>query len=146
MTAQAGNGSASFVTENDNMNPIVIEALRKATEPSFTDGKAIFNKKVNFSFEVPSCIGTAFRHSVTTYFAIMNEKDFDGLDLELKFEQTSFKFANSEFVGIDGDMIFKLAAKKYLQEQETEEKSPDELISLKYQVLCKKTAYFGQLK
>jgi hypothetical protein len=43
-------------------------------------------------------------------------------------------------------MIFKLAAKKYLQEQETEEKSPDELISLKYQVLCKKTAYFGQLK
>jgi len=35
--ARAGNGSFSFVEENDNLNKKVIEALRKAIAPALKD-------------------------------------------------------------------------------------------------------------
>ncbi len=94
-------------------------------------------------------IGEAFRNYPLNFFMIMYKSQFE--DLKLTFESKedpltkqpfSLDFDHSDFATLDGDCLFKLAARAHINEDDKNNAA----IAVKYQVLSKDTAFIGVIK
>ncbi len=94
-------------------------------------------------------IGEAFRNYPLNFFMIMYKSQFE--DLKLTFESKedpltkqpfSLNFNHSDFDTLDGDCLFKLAARAHINEDDKNNAA----IAVKYQVLSKDTAFIGVIK
>jgi hypothetical protein len=76
--AKAGRGSYSFVDEkSENLKGKVINALRRAVEPSLTG--CSFSYSVKPILDAPSAglIGEAFRHDIIDQYLILTQEEFN---------------------------------------------------------------------
>lgn len=118
-TARAGNGSCNLVKRGDsNLKAKVINALKKACEPAFTNCRFVLQPSTPL-FHSPDSgnVGIAFRHDLITYSAVINKSDFSHLSLNFSYQEYKSTnvhettFQSSDFKHLaDGDELFKLAA------------------------------------
>jgi len=75
-TAQAGRGSHSFATDHSsNLSGQVIEALRKATQPSLKDCNLNWStRKIE--------LGEVFRYQLVQSYQILTKTEFESLRLK----------------------------------------------------------------
>lgn len=96
-------------------------------------------------------IGEAFRNYPLNYFMILSKSQFE--DLKLTFESKedpltkkpfSHSFDHNDFATLDGDCLFKLAARAHIDENPSGKNNSE--LAVKYQVLSKETAFIGVIK
>ena len=159
--AKAGKGRSYMIEDNDNsIQSKVIEALKHASAPAFTNivvdwgvpqGTVLFqtpdSKHMEICFEgepltvqaiikkeaLASCSGKA---SISLY----NTSASKECQMTVDFDKDSLK---------ENGYGFQLAAKKMIDRSEAlqiDNKAEQIANSVKYQVLCKHTSMFGQIK
>ena len=135
----------------DQLKSKIIDSLQFASEPSLTGCSFTFGVKEQTSLFNPSRVcsqGTMFRNQLSRYFTVIPESAFDSILCQFdclydpKTKSSSHQeFSSSVFQLIEGDALFKLAAK----EEMTQSSNIVEL-STKYQVLSDKTSFVGVVK
>eukprot|EP00347_Sterkiella_histriomuscorum_P003897 403362523 len=163
--AKAGRGSCSLVPENSNLKSIVIQALTRAQDPSYSNCKVnyssssiILANNMNYIFNPQESGYELFANEMFISVSLMSKQDFESLKLKITSDkhQTNGKqleklYEASDFKRMDdGDELFKVAARmRILQVQESNQmgiSSKDQevkKVSLTYQVLSKQTAFLA---
>ena len=119
--AKAGRGSYSFVDEkSENLKGKVINALRKAVEPSLKECKFVYSAAVILDSPQAGLIGEAFRNELVSQFMILSRIQFEQLSLKFVCREDpvtktpiDLEFSAADFRMLEpGDQLFKLAAKR----------------------------------
>ena len=94
-------------------------------------------------------VGEAFRNYPLNYFMILSKTQFENLKITFESKEDpltklpfALEFDQNDFSTLDGDSLFKLAARSYINESD---KNCSE-VAVKYQVLSKDTAFIGVIK
>ena len=164
-TAKAGLGTSAMIADNDpKIKEKVIQALKIAAKPAFTDIKVDWKSNSNaleFQCPRPPISGNIYEEESFDIYAIFSKKDLIESDIELSFFNTFNQDKGSVTLHIDptkivdagdDDCAFKMAAKEniiHLKRSAEEGKEPSAEIlglSLMYSVLCDQTAFFGKIK
>ena len=164
-TAKAGLGTSAMIADNDpKIKEKVIQALKIAAKPAFTDIKVDWKSNSNaleFQCPRPPISGNIYEEESFDIYAIFSKKDLVESDIELSFFNTFNQDKGSVTLHIDpakivdagdDDCTFKMAAKEniiHLKRSAEEGKEPSAEIlglSLMYSVLCDRTAFFGKIK
>ncbi|CDW72326.1 UNKNOWN [Stylonychia lemnae] len=162
--ARIGKGSCSLVLDNKDLKAIVIQALGRAKDPSYSNCNFIITPKPilsanNMKYELQEKQGfELFRNEIFLMLSIVSKKDFKKLKLQSKSDihPVSNKGINHEwtqgnFKQLDkGDELFKIAARMKINEL-SNTVQPNEGVnitgiqelSLKYQVLSKHTSFLA---
>ena len=164
-TAKAGLGTSAMIADNDRkIKEKVIQALKIAAKPAFTDIKVDWKSNSNaleFQCPRPPISGNIYEEESFDIYAIFSKKDLVESDIELSFFNTFNQDKGSVTLHIDptkivdagnDDCAFKMAAKENIihlkrSTEEGKERSAEILgLSLMYSVLCDRTAFFGKIK
>ena len=153
--ASAGLGKYHFLDNKANgLKAKIIKAIEKSFDPFFWVTKReldIPNEKI---LEYPKLYQNdkLYHGECSTYLAIFKTSDHAKLQGKLSFRLTNSKTGEFSAFAIDiareckyieGDSIFKLAAKVAIDDQIKNNKSDEATaLSVKYQVPCKLTSFF----
>lgn len=158
--AKEGKGSSTLVADNDpNLKAKVIKTLKIASKPAFTnfevDWKDNTDKLVLVAPQAPY-IPNTYEEEPFHCYAILSEAGLANSSVTLKLFSTHEEAEKTIEVVVDSSAIvdsdegqdFHLAAKSYLDYMRRTSKPDSEqvAISVKYSVLCDKTAFFGKIK
>eukprot|EP00347_Sterkiella_histriomuscorum_P005979 403354535 len=164
--AKAGRGSYSFVEDIDNLKGKIIKALQKAIEPSLQGCRFEFPMECDIQCPREGLIGEAFRNEITNLYLVMKKSVFENFKMSYHVQNDPIQncslfqeYNQDEFKMLeDGETLFKLAAKMMIKELDDsytrnignkfkkEIKAQQQMLSIKYQVLCEKTAFVGVVK
>jgi hypothetical protein len=165
--AKAGLGSSALIPDDDpKMKGKVIQALKLASKPAFTDIKVDWKDNkgaIDFQVPRPPVTGNIYEEEAFNLYAILKKSDLAKGELELSLYNTFNENRDVITLQVDPDQIvdngeddfaFKLAAKEnmiHLKRSEDEEDVKSRAkalvdLSLKYSVLSEKTAFFGKIK
>lgn len=148
--AKAGKGTASFVTKNEELKLTVINALKKAVQPSFTNWSVDINGET-----VPSKnhLSTLYYNEPFVMYAMMNNIKNDQISLTCwntrYSRRESFSIFPDEIYIIPGDSVHKLWAKHRIADLEREIKGGSRLenivigLSMQYKVPSSYTSYIA---
>lgn len=148
--AKAGKGTASFVTKNEELKLTVINALKKAVQPSFTNWSVDINGET-----VPdkSHLSTLYYNEPFVMYAMMNNLKNDQITLTCwntrYSRRESFSIFPDEIYTVPGDGVHKLWAKHRIADLEREIKRGGRLenvvigLSMQYKVPSSYTSYIA---
>ena len=162
-TAKAGLGTSALIADNDpQIKAKIIQALKVASKPAFTDIKVSWgSNEDSLVFQCPKApvSRNIYEEEAFDVYAILKKSDVSKSDLSVHMfntfdqeEQTITLEFDPEKLIEGGDSIFKMAAKEQmvqLRRSEEDSKTRDAGLldlSLKYSVLSEKTAFFGKVK
>ena len=164
-TAKAGLGTSALIADGDSkIKEKVIQALNLAAKPAFTDIKVNWNDNQNavqFACPRDPITGNIYEEEPFNIYGILKKSDIVNSDLDITYFNTftqskgSFKLSLNpeDIIEVeDDDSIYKIAAKEnmlHIKRSKEEAKLADAQLldlSLKYSVLCDKTAFFGKIK
>ncbi|CDW91779.1 UNKNOWN [Stylonychia lemnae] len=162
--ARKGRGSCSLVLENKDLKTIVIQALGRAKDPSYSNFKLYLAPQAsicvnNMKHDFTNTTGIElFRNEIFLMLSIVSKKDFSKLKLKASSDihPVSNKGINHEwtkanFKQLDkGEELFKIAARMKINELSNPISRYDSIDiksiqekSLKYQVLSKHTSFLA---
>lgn len=164
-TAKAGLGTSAMIADNDpKIKEKVIQALKIAAKPAFTDIKVDWKDNTNaieFQCPRPPVSGNIYEEESFDVYAIISKAALVESDVEVSFYNTFNQDRGSVTLHIDptkvidagdDDCVFKIAAKENMMlikrsSEKSKQASVDLLsLSLTYSVLCDQTAFFGKIK
>ncbi|CDW78536.1 UNKNOWN [Stylonychia lemnae] len=162
--ATQGKGSCSLVVESKDLKAIVIKALARAKDPSYSNCKFILSQNPiisanNLKHNLINTTGfELFRNEIFLILAIIPKQDFENLRISASSDinPISNKGINYEWSAADfrqlnmGNELFKIAARMSINElsipasKYSRVPTKDiEKISIEYQVLSKYTAFLA---
>mmetsp|Transcript_15510 Transcript_15510/g.17982 ORF Transcript_15510/g.17982 Transcript_15510/m.17982 type:complete len:858 (-) Transcript_15510:20-2593(-) len=165
-TAKAGLGTSAMIPDNDpKIKEKIIQALKMASKPAFTDIKVDWKENNGaLDFQCPRAPVSRYIYEEESLdiYAIFKKSALVESELELCFFNTFTQSKDSIVLKVDpaltitsqDDSVFKLAAKEnlvhYKRTTDPEEiantTSSSLALSLKYSVLSDQTAFFGKIK
>jgi len=114
-------GKAYFVTENDNLERKVIEALKRSTKKCFRNPSIKFSNNELLKYIVPKNIFDIYEGDPMTIFAIVkHDIEYVTFSCKSPFDKKDMQFQinlNND-IAIEGDSIFKIAAKNLMIESD----------------------------
>uniref|UniRef100_A0A7S3J1X8 VWFA domain-containing protein n=1 Tax=Euplotes harpa TaxID=151035 RepID=A0A7S3J1X8_9SPIT len=159
--AKEGKGTSTLIADNDpHLKGKVIKALKLASKPAFTNLRIDWQdnaKSVKLCTPAEPYVPNVYEEEPFHVYAILKEEDLAASSVAVTLFNTHEQTEDTVVLQIPAEIAesadgqdFQLAAKHFIEyaSRKNSEVSEQEVerVSVKYSVLCSKTAFFGKVK